>query len=452
MMTNKRFCLPQIFLSLLMLTMAIVNVNAQEEPKEVLTFYKDIQPIIYEYCTPCHQPGRSGPFDLITYEDVAKRADFITYVTATRYMPPWQADPNYRSFLNERIIPDDQLAMLHDWIANGLVKGDKENGLDEVPVSFGPNPYRDPDATYTMTKPFKISGDQTEEFRFFNIPTNLPKDKYIEAIEFIPGNKRYVHHSRVMGDTTNAIRGIDGLSETDPKVYEFQDQPLSDEFMYGWVPGNFPIFFPPGTGKKLYANTDIILNMHYSPSSIDTTDQSSINFYFADDEVEREVFTLGLLEKHIVNQPFIIRANTKPTFKIEYTIEKDISLIAVLPHMHVLGQSFQAYVTTPDSTMIPLIKIPEWDFNWQTTYQFKKMVKIPAGSKFHAYAKYDNTMGNPLNYFIPPRDVTYGWGTTAEMMNLIIFYVNYEEGDEEMDLEKIRNEKFQQARKESDDD
>ena len=87
----------------IIIAILLANQALAQDQESILTFYEDIQPIIHTHCTPCHQPGKSGPFDLITYEDVAKRADFISYVTATRYMPPWQADPSYRTFLNERI-------------------------------------------------------------------------------------------------------------------------------------------------------------------------------------------------------------------------------------------------------------------------------------------------------------------------------------------------------------
>ncbi len=42
-----------------------------------VTFVKDIAPIIQARCTPCHKPGETAPFSLITYEDVVKRASFI---------------------------------------------------------------------------------------------------------------------------------------------------------------------------------------------------------------------------------------------------------------------------------------------------------------------------------------------------------------------------------------
>jgi hypothetical protein len=249
----------------------------------------------------------------------------------------------------------------------------------------------------------------------------------------MPGNKRQVHHSRIMVDTTQLIREIDGLSELDPAIKNFQRIPLADEFLYGWVPGNEGIYFPSGTGKRLPKGSDLILNIHYSPSSKEQTDVSGVNLYFSKAPVTREVKTLTLRESDITNQPFFIPAETKTTFYISYPVEKDISLISILPHMHFLGESFKALAATPDGEAIPLIKIDDWDFNWQSTYTFKSLLKIPAGSVILVQAAYDNTSGNPGNPNKPAKDVGYGWNTTDEMCNLIIYYVDYKEGDEKIE-------------------
>ena len=61
--------------------------SAAAEPP--VTFHKHIAPILLEYCAPCHRPGQSGPFPLLTYDDASKRASQIAAVTRRRYMPPW---------------------------------------------------------------------------------------------------------------------------------------------------------------------------------------------------------------------------------------------------------------------------------------------------------------------------------------------------------------------------
>ncbi len=110
----------------------------------------------------------------------------------------------------------------------------------------------------------------------------------------------------------------------------------------------------------------------------------------------------------------------------------DLSIINVLPHMHVLGKSFKAFAITPTGDVIPLISIPNWQFNWQLTYPFKYLLKIPKKSIIYVQATYDNTSHNLLNPNNPPKAVSYGWRTGDEMMNLIMEFVEYQQGDEKI--------------------
>ncbi len=57
-----------------------------------VTFNRDIAPIVFHYCASCHRPGESGPFPLLTYDDVKKHGHQIVAVTQTRFMPPWLPD------------------------------------------------------------------------------------------------------------------------------------------------------------------------------------------------------------------------------------------------------------------------------------------------------------------------------------------------------------------------
>ena len=38
-----------------------------------VTYHRDIGPILSRYCAPCHSPGQSGPFPLLTYDDARRR-------------------------------------------------------------------------------------------------------------------------------------------------------------------------------------------------------------------------------------------------------------------------------------------------------------------------------------------------------------------------------------------
>lgn len=388
-----------------------------------VTYENDVAPIINNHCVSCHKPGGYGPFSLESFSDVQKRAKFIGYVTQTRYMPPWKADPSFSHFANERYLSDKEIATIQLWIEQGLARGVasavmRTDRLEEITLAQN----QDADLVLEMDKPFELSADGIEDYRFFHVPTGLKEDTYVSKIEFIAGNKRYLHHSRIMVDTSGQTQGIDGLSEFDPLSRAFQKMPLMDEFLYGWVPGNLPVSFPERTAKLIPAGADLIFNIHYAPSAEEASDRSTIKLYFAKEPVDHLIKSFYIREDDIANGPFIIRANEKPKFYVSKTIEEDMHVVSLLPHMHFLGKNMTALAITPDEQEIPLIRINDWDFNWQSTYLLEESLFLPKGTVLLLVAEYDNTADNPLNPLNPPKDVTYGWDSTDEMMNLIFYY------------------------------
>jgi hypothetical protein len=108
--------------------------------------------------------------------------------------------------------------------------------------------------------------------------------------------------------------------------------------------------------------------------------------------------------------------------------------------MHLIGKSFLAYAIKPSGDTIPLIRINNWDFRWQYFYQFKTLLKLSRGTIIYVEGVYDNTASNPNNPFSPPKEIREREGsmkTTDEMFQLIITYVPYQVGDENISLENI---------------
>src|SRR4051812_46546811 len=67
-----------------------------------VTFHQDVAPIVWKNCTSCHRKGESGPFELVTYEQVKKHAAQMAKVTASRFMPPWLPEKGFGGFADER--------------------------------------------------------------------------------------------------------------------------------------------------------------------------------------------------------------------------------------------------------------------------------------------------------------------------------------------------------------
>jgi hypothetical protein len=399
--------------------------------QSALTYYEHIKPIVDRNCVVCHRPGQAAPFPLQTYEEVYKRVEFIKMVVESGYMPPWHADTAFNTFHNQHLLTTQQIKLIGDWIGQGAQAGVSISTLNRIEAPV----YPSPDLVIKLNQPFTIPGNNTEQYRIFVMPSQAKKDLYVRGVDFVPGNKKLAHHARIMLDTTNKLRPDDGIEIGQSSAFAKLNVQLANKFWHGWVPGSFSIFYPEGTGKLLPKNADLVLNMHYAPSPKPAEDQSEVHIYLASEKPRRLIQTLVLDENWIFNQPFKIAADTVITYYMRSPIiPQDLSLVSVMPHMHLLGKSFKAYAITPEGDLIPLIHIPAWDFNWQRNYQFKNLIKLPKGSVIYAEAVYDNTKNNPRNPFVPPRESTYGWGTTNEMMNLIFEYLDYEIGDEYWDV------------------
>ena len=389
-----------------------------------ITFTEHIAPIILQNCTPCHRSGEVGPFSLITFEDVSKRGKFIHKVTESRYMPPWRADHDFGEFKEVRKLTIGQINLIRLWVQDGMPQGPKTELL--IPnFNVGTQLKEKPDLILKLNKPFRIPTNNKEEYYLFSLPTNLKENKFVKAIEFRAGNKRLVHHSRISVDTTQIMRITDGKSIDDSTIAEYGKIKMKEEFWSGWVPGNNPIEYPDGVAKQLTAGSDLLINIHYAPNLLSNEiDSSLINLYFSKEPIKHHLKTFILQERDITNQPFEIPADTVITFYAKSVeLPYEITMLSVQPHMHLLGKSLRSFAITPSGDLIPLIKISNWDFDWQMTYQYKNEQKIPFGSIIYAEVTYDNTSKNPRNSFSPPQKIASGWNSTQEMFNLIFQYI-----------------------------
>ena len=377
-----------------------------------VNYSEHISPIIYNNCTECHRVGASGPMPFTNYNEVASLGMMIEYVTESGYMPPWHADTDYSSFLGERGLTDLEKQLISDWVDGGMIQGDPSLEA-QMPEFVEGSAIGTPDLVLTMEEEYLIEGNNQDDYRVFVFETNFTEDQYLKSIEIIPGNLAAVHHVLVNIDTSGACSELD--ASTPEYGYECESGFCVGEIPQlsaGYAPGMLPPLWNNDIGLVLPAGADIAIQIHYAPSSIDEYDQSSVNLFFKDESVEREVQV-----ETIVDVSLQIPANQVYTHYQSYQIPFDMSLISILPHMHLIGKSWLVYAENNGDT-IPIISIPDWDFNWQNFYQPEYMLKIPAGYTIHAYATYDNTASNPQNPNDPPQNMFWCDYTTCEMFFL----------------------------------
>lgn len=432
---------------LLLISLILTLVSAGGKAQKI-TFHKDIAPIIHSKCTPCHRPGEAGPFSLITYLDVSKRAGFIKKVVSSGYMPPWKPDKAYRSFHNDRSLTELQKQLILDWVDNKAPEGKMKSKEPEFSFVAGTQYRRKPDTVLKIAKPFALKGDNSERFIVYKIPFDFGKEQNVEAVEFISSNKQVVHHANFavhpVADDIDIMQGaafVD-LSGNDRTQYD-QYLPFKKQMDYygGWIPGTSFESYPKDFGWVMPKRGVILLTIHYAPSGKDQEDISGINFFFTPNPVKRKVSVVSLgsagVGEDAIEPYFMIPADTVKSFQLKIVTPQDQSLLYVWPHMHLLGKKFKSYAVTPQNDTIPLVYIPDWDFKWQEIYRYKKLVKVPKGSVVTIEAFYDNTKENPNNPSNPPRMVfsANDMKTTDEMMTMLLVFLNYEPGDEELELD-----------------
>ncbi len=403
-----------------------------------VTYSEHIAPIIYDNCTFCHRSGEIGPMALTKYDEVKTWASMIEYTTSIKYMPPWPADRDFSTFVGERGLTDDEIQLIKDWVAAGTPQGDPALEPDP-PVFPTGSQIGVPDLVLTFERPYIHEGDLSDQYQIIVLPTGLTEDKMIKAIEMRPGNPNIVHHSLYAVDET----GVGQIKDAQTPEYgfpSFGDFGVNgaEQFPAAYVPGARPRKFYNGIGARLPAGSDLLVQMHYAPIATTQSDSSTVNIFFADpgETINRIVKEEIMLPfgNTLTNGPFIMQPETVKTFHGVYTVPTKISLMGIFPHSHLLGKDWRVFAVSPQGDTTNLIKIEDWDFNWQNLYFFERFQVLTPGTKIHAYATYDNTSSNPYNPNNPPQTVGWGLGTEDEMYYLPLVYVNYMPGDEDIIL------------------
>jgi len=408
-----------------------------------INFSEDISPIIYNNCTVCHRSEEIGAFlPFQNYDDVYNSRSAISYVIAgdndTRHgdpiMPPWPPDREYSTFLNERYLEDEEIQIILDWVEEGASQG---NPTLEYPIpNYGDGSIiGDPDIEFEMEEPFLISGNFQDDYRCFVFSLDNEQDIEMSAIEFEPGNREAVHHAIITYIPHGAANNLE--NEDNQYGYDcyggFELNTITD-LIGGYAPGLSVVEYPSTIGRTIPANSDIIVQVHYAPLIHDAEDLSSINIFFKETAIEREINQVIFSDWE-----FYLPADQETTIIRDLYIPNSVSLVNILPHCHLIGKSWEIYATTGQGETIPIIKINNWDFDWQSFYYPEYLLKIPAGSTITAKCVYDNTVSNPNNPNSPPQTIFPGQGTNDEMFFIPIEFIPWQSGDEDIYLGDLEN-------------
>lgn len=374
-----------------------------------VTFSKQIAPILYENCASCHRPGQSAPFSLLSYADARKHASDLVKVTASGYMPPWLPAKGYGHFVGARHLSETQIALIREWADSGAPEGNVAE-LPEVPRFMEGWQLGVPDLVVRMPDEYRLAAEGRDLYRNFVIPAPLRETRYVRAFEFHPRN-RGVHHVRIKFDATHQSRRLDAQDQEPgfPGMKTPAAFPLGH--MTTWVPGQTPLAVSDGLQWSFEKDSDLVLEVHLQRTGKEETIQPEIGFYFTNAAPSKSSVLVGLSSQQIKISP----GETNYVIERELKLPVDCQALTILPHMHYLGKEIEAYALLPDGRKEWLLRIEDWDFNWQGEYRYRDPVNLPAGSTVKMRARYDNSAANVRNPHHPPRPVVYGPQSTDEM-------------------------------------
>jgi len=380
-----------------------------------VTFNKDVAPLVFAHCAGCHRPGQSGPFALLSYADVKKRAKQIAEITAKRYMPPWLPEGAQHEFLGDRRLSNHEIRLFGEWFENGAPEGSAAD-LPARPDWVEGWQLGQPDLIVKMPKVFRLPAEGRDVYRNFVIPASLGQAKYVRAVEFRPDNPKIVHHAFIKVDSTGHLRGLEGKDGAPG----FGGMNLPDGvnmpsgYFLSWQPGKTVAPEPPGFGWMLLPGQDLVLQTHLRPTGKPEELQAEIGLYFTEVPPTNIAMVFVLCSFNID-----IPAGTDAYLvRDSFILPLEVDLLAVLPHTHYLGKRLEGIAELADGSTKPLISIPDWDFNWQGDYRYARPVHLPRGTTLRMQYSFDNSTANPRNPNQPPKEVRYGPQSTDEMAEL----------------------------------
>lgn len=382
-----------------------------------VTFNRDIAPIVFQYCSPCHRPGETAPFSLLNYQDTAKFAAQIAVITRRRIMPPWLPAPSDLKFSGELRLSDEQIALFQAWADEGLPEGDPRDLPS--PPQFTPGwQLGKPDVVLRARKPYQLSARGADNYWNFIFPTDFKTTRWVRAIEIRPGEKRVVHHANILIDRLHSSRTQekhpgDGFPGMELRIESESFDP--DSHIFFWKPGSLPHVEPEGLALRLDPGDDLVLNTHLQPSGKLETIEPSIGIYFTDKPATQFPMLLELQNDKALDIP-PDDANFEVTE--DFLLPTEIALLAIYPHAHYLGKDLLVVARLPDGSSKTLIHIARWDLNWQAVFYYDSAVILPAETRISMRYIYDNSAANTANPFHPPQRVQGGNRSTDEMAHL----------------------------------
>ena len=382
-----------------------------------VTFH-DVAPVIEAHCAGCHPPGEIGPMPLTNYAQARPWAKAIKQAVVQGTMPPWHADrASSERIANSRLMKESDVRLLADWADSGAVEGPPASivtAMAQTGWKLGK-----PDLVIKVPGA-KIPASGTFEYTFLVTPVDLPADTWIAAAEWKIDQRATVHHMNAFlrPPGSSFIAGVAPgklyvpTREQRATRHEGEREVDRRELLIGYEPGYKPAPWGEGRAKLMRKGGCVVFEIHYNPNGKAVEDYSELGIYFAKQAPRERVLTITPADAGLT----IPAGASGYASHVTARMTHDVKLISLQPHMHLRGKAFEIVAAYPDGRRDTLLRVPRYDFNWQTTYFLAKPLLLPKGTVLEYTAVFDNSANNRHN---PDPTKPVYWGDQSwEEMNI----------------------------------
>ncbi len=371
---------------------------------------------------------------LVSYDAVKPKAQSIKEQVLKREMPPWPADPNSSAkFRNDPRLSQQDVDTLVAWVDAGAPRG---NPSDLPPMPSFTQGWeqlngRAPDAVVALPE---YAAPATGEIPYIQrrVKVPFPDDKWIVAMQVLPGNNALVHHMAITevklsdGVRLEDLDALAGLAQqlgfadsafatTRPAVTDAAN-PEAYDMLGVYTPGTKLEIYQDGSAKLLKGGKNLFLNfnIHYTATGRPEKDLSRLAIWFQANPPKHQIYRVPAAGKSLIangRQLLTDDPGTKaegtdvaippiPPYTENYELigitayTEPVTIYQFQPHAHMRGKDFKYAVVYADGREETVLTVPKYDFHWQLAFDLDTPLRLPAGSKLVVTAHYDNSLKN----------------------------------------------------------
>lgn len=332
-------------------------------------------------------------------------------------MPPWHADAETSVHLADvRALSEGEKKILLGWLDAGM-KGEEFQLVAprrELGWKLGT-----PDLVVKIPG-MKVPANGTLQYTFLVTRLGFEKARWVAAAEWRIDKPEVVHHINAFvrpagssyvrqapaGELYVATKAERAQRNAGEREVERR------ELLLGYEPGYRPQPWGEGRAKLIPAGADLVFEIHYTANGREVTDSSELGLYFAASAPRERVLTISPADADLE----IPAGESNYRSFVTATMKEGAKLVSLQPHMHLRGKAYDIQLRGANGERKPLLRVPRYDFNWQTTYFLRESLALAKGSVIECTAWFDNS---PNNRFNPDPTQVIRWGDQSwDEMNL----------------------------------